>query len=467
MYDTGEELEIRVLDLSLEGFTFRLLKEKQCRKIVKIRLNFFQFEAYRYQEYIPEKVEIFIENQVFRENQDKTFTENQMEISAEYEEEIQHIDTDYTTLYRVRIEDPTYEKYVQKLIKEYMDYVERKLSGDDAELAKVMAGYPAEAEKNISDSFEKQKKLWYANSSDMQSDFQMCDEKYQAGIALDRPKLWDKYLELEKAEFIRWYWECQNLQQHPFSQKEISYLYIGNQFCHLLFPEWEQLFFVFEKSQKENLIPVLTFTYMQESQISRIEALLEKISAWCTKRKYRIELVINDFGMLSMIEKKQYECFSLTFGVLLQKQKKDVRMKYKKGFDPNQNAVFLPSVNVDFYREYLKKKWKIERFSYEACGYFYEIPEEPSTLYLPYFQMNTGQHCITYALCTNGERGRQTSVENCPKYCNECAYLYPDMLKMVGKYNSLFGLDAEILWDQKKLWEFINQGVDRIVFDFI
>ena len=42
-------------------------------------------------------------------------------------------------------------------------------------------------------------------------------------------------------------------------------------------------------------------------------------------------------------------------------------------------------------------------------------------------------------------------------------FAYPKHLKMVGRYNSLFGYDEKILWDEKQLRDYLEQGIDRIV----
>ena len=48
-------------------------------------------------------------------------------------------------------------------------------------------------------------------------------------------------------------------------------------------------------------------------------------------------------------------------------------------------------------------------------------------------------------------------------YCEQKVFLYPKHLKMVGRYNSLFGYDGKILWDEKQLQDYLEQGIDRIV----
>ena len=76
-----------------------------------------------------------------------------------------------------------------------------------------------------------------------------------------------------------------------------------------------------------------------------------------------------------------------------------------------------------------------------------------------FFQTNTSQYCTLYAVCRYGDREKQKLPENCPKYCEQKVFLYPKHLKMVGRYNSLFGYDEKILWDEKQLQDYLEQGL--------
>ena len=46
-------------------------------------------------------------------------------------------------------------------------------------------------------------------------------------------------------------------------------------------------------------------------------------------------------------------------------------------------------------------------------------------------------------------------------------FAYPKHLKMVGRYNSLFAFDDTLLKDEGKFSEYIKNGIDRIVLNFI
>lgn len=62
-----------------------------------------------------------------------------------------------------------------------------------------------------------------------------------------------------------------------------------------------------------------------------------------------------------------------------------------------------------------------------------------------------------------GERGKQRLPESCPGYCEQYAYIYPEHLHMAGRYNSLFGLDEELVKHPEQLKAYQQAGIDRLV----
>lgn len=69
-----------------------------------------------------------------------------------------------------------------------------------------------------------------------------------------------------------------------------------------------------------------------------------------------------------------------------------------------------------------------------------------------FYQTNTSQYCPLYALCTTGDRGMQQLAEHCPKFCEKYSLLYPEHLHMIGRYNSLFGVDKTLL-ESPEMWK--------------
>ena len=71
---------------------------------------------------------------------------------------------------------------------------------------------------------------------------------------------------------------------------------------------------------------------MRDCYIERSERLLESVYKWCKDNKNPLEIVINDWGMLKLLENKR-DFFQISLGVLLNKRKKDPRYTYKYSFN--------------------------------------------------------------------------------------------------------------------------------------
>ena len=70
-----------------------------------------------------------------------------------------------------------------------------------------------------------------------------------------------------------------------------------------------------------------------------------------------------------------------------------------------------------------------------------------------------------YVACTKGSRSAQMPVRECPRFCEKQAFLYPEHLRMMGRYNSLFGVDLDV-W--KRMREMLKLcGVDRVVVNLL
>ena len=216
-----------------------------------------------------------------------------------------------------------------------------------------------------------------------------------------------------------------------------------------------------------------TFSYVREYQLVQTEKLLEKLSQWCRKENRKLEIEVNDWAMADML-KSDFPELIPCYGRLLNKRKKDPRMAYKKG---NVKLLQENNLNAKFYLEYLEQEFGIRCFEWESCGYAQKFPEPAAGrsvehhLHLPFYQTNTSQYCTLYAGSVFGERGRQQLVTGCDRRCEWQTYLYPRHLDMVGRYNSLFGKDPEILmrtgiapYDAEKTKEFCRENqVKRLV----
>lgn len=381
---------------------------------------------------------------------------------------LQEKEEDFDVVYTFATEQEDYQNAVQRLALQYSQYIRWKMEDDDAALAEQMAGYPAEQDAFHLESLEEQKKVWFSGIGKetfvtLQNGFAESGQPGQPvelALELDRPEWYTAYLSMESAVFFDAYFRKNQIPDPPIFHPDR--LYIGNAFCTHLAPTEEELFALMDKACRESFAITLTFPFLLEENLTETQARLQHLARWCEQKNKTIEIVVNDWGTAHLAA--QFPVFSLCLGVLLNKRKKDPRMAYKLGdstlFEQN-------SVHAAFYREYLKEEFRMERYEWESCGDTDtgKFPKGKNSLHLPFYQTNTSQYCPMYAACTKGSRGEQTPVRECPKFCEKQAFLYPEHLRMVGRDNSLFGVDLDV-W--KRMEEMLElRGVDRVVVNLL
>ena len=282
-------------------------------------------------------------------------------------------------------------------------------------------------------------------------------------IAIDRPELYEQYSHRSLEDFIKYYWKKQHLGKYSLAQRRPDRLYIGNQFCSHLFPSDEMLFALLQKAQKESLQVTVVFTCQKESVLKSMEQLLQKLDQWCGGHDRELEVIVNDWGLAGLFGRMTSHLIPV-LGILLNKYKKDPRIGFKQG---DQMLLKENPLGLENYRKYLQDEFAIHRYEWECCGHEQEYPQGHNSLYFPFYQTNTSQYCPLYACCTTGERGRQKKPVNCPRYCQNKVLLYPDHLKMVGRYNSLFALDDTLLRMPEQVEQLMKSGIDRLVVNLL
>lgn len=424
----ADEEEIRVTELAEEGFCFRMLEP--VGHISRFRLCFYDMASSEYHEISVTQFELF-------------------DVISEKVGIPVHVYTVYT-------EQENYRSLAQESIVQYDRFVRQKLSLEESEWAEALCGYPAAQDADFAEMLAEQKQAWFAACAKVMKE---ADAEYLANVEialeLDRPELYEKYCTLPFAEFLDWYWQenrAMDLQKRlPVPRR----LYIGNAFCHLLFPSENPLFVMLEKAREESLAVTVTFSYVREFQLEETKTLLKQLAVWCRTNQKTLEIAVNDWGMFQMLANVR-DVLTPCFGTLLNKRKKDPRMCYKKG----STELFAEnSLNAGFYRDKLARRFGIARYEWESCGYAQQFPAGANSLHVPFYQTNTSQYCTLYAMCKYGDRGRQELPVNCPEYCSEQTFLYPKHLGMVGRYNSLFALDTKAFRKQ--------EGIDRIVVNLL
>ena len=445
--DFGQRLEVRILELEEDRAAFRTAN--RIGAVSRLELYFYDERAGKYDGIVLEHPAV---TEILQKREDDPARQ-------------------FYFAYEVRIADESYKRAVQKLYVAYDHYIQRKLAGDDAALSEDYTGYPAKLDDVITTDFAGQRAEWFG---DIDTDavgasgllFALREHQVELAVELDCPELYEQYLEQDTAVFYKNYWSGHGLSGHPLAQYLPERLYIGNQFCPHLIPDWEKLKELLDKADREHLKITLMFSYLREERIADTGKLLDQIAAWCDKKQTRIEIVAGDWGLLSLIRERN-TWFEPVFGVLLNKRRKDPRVRYKIGVSDGHEPPVENALNSLFYRAYLKKAYGITRFEQESCGYCIQLPEGKNSIHFPFYQTNTSQYCPLYARCQEGSRGRQRETGACPHYCRDYVFSYPDHLHMVGRYNSLFSYDTQILTEDTLLFYYIAHGADRIVLNLM
>lgn len=437
--------EIRIIELAEEGFRFRLAEKAASPE--SFLVCFYDMEQADYHE-----IEI------------RNYTIEEDNVSSELVE--------FCMEYTVLVNSESYRQEVRKLQGQYSRYIRLKLEDDDEELARALTGYPEKKPVNYYSLEERQ------------------NYSLETAIEIDRPELYREYLQNDIKQLIEQCYEWKRItgnqldsnkqNDSPDNKSNIGHglnlnrIYIGNQFCHLLFPDEKELFMMLEKAYKESLGITIAFSYIREFMLKPIEELINRLAQWCKEKDTCIEIVINDWAMADIIAKQNAELaikkseainemrqyLIPCLGILLNKRKKDPRFPYKKG---DKSLYSQNNLNADFYRKYLQSEFGIQRYEWESCGYEQEFPQGKNSLHLPYYQTNTSQYCPLYAICTTGNRGIQYLVKECSHYCSIYRLSYPKHLNITGRFNSLFGIDKELLNHPEKIKAYANAGIDRLV----
>jgi len=284
---------------------------------------------------------------------------------------------------------------------------------------------------------------------------------------------------LEKAIFIT------KPDQLKYVNKEYTRLYYGQEFCERLIPSLKDLKEVLSFIQKKGLDFTLVTPYVTNSGLEKLKPLL----GWLKIRRINCEIIINDWGVLSLVNHK-YPNLSPVLGRLLTKQKRGPRLikllkrKTRLRFVQNpknpkiKHIVFQKKLPLDldpYYKgsnassvpiihNFLVSQ-RIQRIELDNTGQglFLELPKEmvPASVYLPYVYISTTFFCPT-AGCDQKKKSLLKS-KPCRRQCQRYTFKlrHKSMPKVIYlKGNSQFYKNTRL---QFKEWQ--NLGVDRIVYE--
>lgn len=259
------------------------------------------------------------------------------------------------------------------------------------------------------------------------------------------------------------YTESFGIAENGLFAKGIDRVYIGSDFCFHLFPTDSILKKLLDQAFSEGLGITICYPALSQRTLGNTKKSLQIIQEFCDKNHTVAEITINDVGMLEILKEEKITGLKPILGRLLNKRKKDPRMKYRMLMDEYKKDFGRNNLTASHYIKFLHEN-NIDRFEFESFNFQNEIPAGTHSLHFPFYQISTGSNCLLYANCKNHTVAKQELPVSCPHYCDEFYFSFPKHLDMIGKYNSIFGIEKELFTNQETLDQYASAGIDRLVF---
>ena len=361
----------------------------------------------------------------------------------------------YWFVFRVTTDDPEFRHYACKLSREYLRYISLKLEDDNDALSAALTGWTAPDEKDYPASLSAQRHNWFSSLQPDENWLLTARQIPEVALCLDSHRLWSRFLEYSPQDFYTAYWADFCLTAHPLSQLTPTHIYIGNQFCPEQFPDADTLLKLIRKAIALHLKPVVVFAPVPEHRLNSVLQILDLLKV--AFPGMLPELIVNDYGLLSLLNIDRYLDYSVTAGILLCRHLKDPRNQWSFFHTSGTDSISSPLSGLSLFHR------GVSSISLEANGN--PLPQDQTAVYLhlPFYQTNTATFCTLASFCGSGQRGLRSEHTVCPAYCETYGFLYPDPLRMTGAFNSLFGLNIQILSDSHCLRQLIVPTLKRLV----
>lgn len=231
------------------------------------------------------------------------------------------------------------------------------------------------------------------------------------------------------------------------------------EFCERLIPSKEDL----NKAIKFTVEKKINFTfvtpYVTEDYLKRIDSLLRLVE----KKVPNSEVVINDWGVLNLINKK-YKTLKPVLGRLLNKMRREPRMMNLLNRIPKRcmDELKTPEITVDSFRKALKEN-NIQRIEFDnvlqgIINVNLHKHGFNGSLYLPFAYVTTTRSCLTNS-CKNNDY-TIVGIFPCKKDCQNLTFkltykTFPVPLIIKG--------NTQFFKNEKIPENLIRIGINRIV----
>ena len=234
--------------------------------------------------------------------------------------------------------------------------------------------------------------------------------------------------------------------------KRISRLYFGEEFCEELIPTLSKVKDVFQYAAERELGYTYLSGYLTDTGLSKQYKILRYLDQQKIKNK-RIEVVVNDWGLLLMIS-KEFKNLDPVLGRMLTKLQRMPRYTLKQPISFSQLVVnrqlwnsqhkILKSSNLAFseYRNFLKQ-YGIKRVDLDIVPQGIEISKDWGfhfSVYTPWSYV-TGSRTCDLAGLIQPEKAKFITNKACSKPCKRFFVDFEvgkEMLPLIQRGNSIF-----------------------------
>ena len=380
--------------------------------------------------------------------------------------------TEFSYIYTIEFSAQTNEKileYIEKILK-IQEFAKENSNGDlqrnfyTSVLADGNNCYPCEKDSEFHKNYNDQIQDWFNfNISEEDNEaFKKLAENIELSFYVNNHKLYKQFIEEGAKAFIDKVLKEKHIENHGIFKGGFKRVYIGNEFCPHLLPSCNNLVKMLDISLKEDLKVTIALPYVTQDKIEYIDEILSNVQNWCVKNNVQAEVIANDWAVVNMVNTKFFE-LQCILGRLMNKRKKDPRAKMMLAYKKYEKEMTENNLNSSYYRDFLNSN-NLYRFEFEDNCIDNKIPQGLHSLHFPFYQITTSAFCRTYSESEFFNKYKQKLVESCPHYCDEFCFLYPKHLNMIGKGNSVFGFSNRLFIDVNYLCQYIQNGIDRIVF---
>lgn len=203
-----------------------------------------------------------------------------------------------------------------------------------------------------------------------------------------------------------------------FWQPKFKRLYFGTEFCQRLIPSSYQLKKALEFCRVKNIEFSLVTPLVTNEGLARLKPLFKIISELDGEK----EVVVNDWGLLRFLT-NNYSFFGLVLGRLLNKQKRDPRIKqFWPKWPQEAKKYFKLALGESLFTASLSKSFKLNRIELDNLlqGIERQNFQLKASLYYPFVYLSTTRYCLTAMAFSQEPFKRKTSFfceKNCRKHC--------------------------------------------------